>query len=76
MKIIYIDMDGVLCNYNDAHEQVRINSPQIKYPQSIEGFFLNLEPIDGAINAFKHLFNNPYYDVYILTAPSIYNPLC
>lgn len=51
-KIVYIDMDGVLCNFSKAFNQKRIEFPEQLYPQSEYGFFLNLEPIKDAINLY------------------------
>lgn len=75
-KIIYIDMDGVLCDYQAAHQQARKKNPDLKYPQSQEDFFLNLVPLPNAIKAVQYLHNQQIFDVYILTAPSVHNPLC
>lgn len=45
MKTIYIDMDGVLCDfYNAAREEIMKN-PKQPFPQSKWGFFLKLKPI-------------------------------
>jgi len=72
-KIIYIDMDHVLCDYNKAFLQYRADNPSQPFPQSQVGFFQNLEFIDGAFEAFKLL--NKYFDVWILSRPSVMNPL-
>ena len=72
-KIIYVDMDGVLADYDKAFAEVKSHQPDVTYPQSLPQFFENLEPIDGAIDAFKELSEK--HDVYILTAPSNRNPL-
>ena len=75
-KIIYIDMDGVLCDYGQAHkEALRIN-PKIKYPQSQYGFFRKLRPVNGGIESVNFLNKSEIFEIYILTAPSIRNPLC
>ncbi|GAB3479455.1 5' nucleotidase, NT5C type [Marinomonas epiphytica] len=50
--------------------------PKVLYPQSQHGFFANLEPIPNAIESVKLLINSEHFDPYILTAPSIKNPLC
>ncbi|MCH2042666.1 MAG: hypothetical protein MK212_00875 [Saprospiraceae bacterium] len=75
-KIIYIDMDGVLCDYKTAYRQSHKANPELKYPQSQEGFFLNLAPLPKAIEAIEFLDAQRIFDVYILTAPSLRNPLC
>jgi 5'-nucleotidase len=74
IKRVYIDMDGVLCDYVKAYNQYMIDYPHIKYPQSYLGFFSTLEPITDAIAAVKDL--DKYYDVWFATAPSIKNLHC
>lgn len=73
-EIIYIDMDDVLAQYSISFSRAIKNNPSIQFPQSQPGFFVDLIPVDGAINAVNKLRRN--YDVYILTAPSVKNPLC
>jgi 5'(3')-deoxyribonucleotidase len=73
VTIIYIDMDGVLCNYSKNRKKYQESKPEIIYPQSQYGFFLELEPIEGSIEAFLRLSN--IHDVWILTAPSVENPM-
>jgi 5'(3')-deoxyribonucleotidase len=70
-KIIYVDLDGVLCNFAKAYLNDLEKCPTQKYPQSQFGFFIKLEEIPGAIKAFKKL--EEYFEVRILTRPSIYN---
>lgn len=70
-KRIYVDMDNVLCDFSKAY--LAKKSEEYFYPQAHFGFFKNLEPIENAIKSFRIL--EKYYDVWILTSPSIYNPL-
>jgi 5'-nucleotidase len=72
--IVYIDMDDTLCNYSGAYGRTKEAYPELQYPQSEPGFYLNLEPIAGAIEGFEHIGNLPRTEVYILTAPSVMNP--
>lgn len=74
--IVYVDMDDVLCDYSTAYNSALKDNPGIKYPQSQIDFYRKLKPIDGAIDGFIYLQNLLTCDVYILTAPSIRNPLC
>ena len=74
-QIVYVDMDGVLCDYYAAFERERLRDPAQPYPQSVPGFYRGLGPIDGALEGFAALSARPELDVHILTAPSVYNPL-
>ena len=61
-EIVYVDLDGVMADYDKAKEG------KTEEERREPGFFTNLEPIDGAIEAFKKL--SEHYDVYFLsTAP-------
>lgn len=71
-KRIYIDMDGVLCDFMGAFNKEI--SETVKFPQSRWGFFTNLEPIPSSIYFVKQLMLT--YDVWILTRPSYKNALC
>ncbi|MEZ5471299.1 MAG: hypothetical protein R3E90_05915 [Marinicella sp.] len=74
--IVYIDMDDVLCHFESEKQSQLSKYPEIEFPQSKLGFFENLEPIDGAIDSVNKLIESNYFEPYILTAPSIYNPHC
>ena len=63
-------MDGVLCDCETPYKQLK--SEQEPYPQSRTGFYEHLEPLENAIEAVNLL--RKHHDVYILTAPSVYNP--
>jgi 5'(3')-deoxyribonucleotidase len=73
-KILYVDMDGVLCNYLKAFKLNKEDNPTQIYPQSEFGFFLGLEPISGSLEAINYL--KDYFDVWILTRPSVHNLSC
>jgi len=73
-KIIYVDMDGVTCNFDKASRKAIIENPSQRYPQSQWGFFLKLEEIPGAIEGIRKLQER--YDVWILTRPSFKNVNC
>ena len=72
---IYIDMDDVLCDYSSAHHCAQIAEPSVAYPQSQLGFYENLAPVEGSQKAMEWLENSQRFAPYILTAPSVYNPL-
>lgn len=73
-KIIYVDMDNCLCDYTSSYLAYKENYPDIKFPQSIPGLFLGLEPIDDGLDTIRWLADQEYFDVYILSAPSYRNP--
>ena len=50
--------------------------PHVSFPQSQPGFFLGLDPIPGAIEAVKKIMADDRYTVWVVTAPSVQNPLC
>ncbi len=71
MKKVYVDMDDTLCDFISPFKKGEVS---LKYPQSKIGFFLDLEPLEGAIEGMKTLQTK--YTVYILTRPSIKNTHC
>ena len=73
-KVIYIDMDDVLCDYCSSYKYYQLNSPSIKFPQSIKGFFKKLKPIKNGVETVNKMISSEKYDPYILTAPSTRNP--
>ena len=70
MKKIFVDLDDIMCHYKKAF--IRDVNDTTPYPQSKVGFFANLKPIDGAIEAFNLLGKK--YDMWILSSPSYMNP--
>ena len=70
---LYIDMDDTMCNFIKSYRIGLYKEPGIIYPQSQIKFFENLEPIDGAIEAWWKLKTK--YNVFGLSRPSVYNPL-
>ena len=74
-KRIYVDMDNTLCDFSSRSDEMKaLSKGTLLYPQSQYGFFASLEPLPGAIDAYREL--EAHYEVYILTAPSYLNPLC
>jgi 5'(3')-deoxyribonucleotidase len=71
---IYVDLDDTMCDYSTAFHDAIKRNPDIKQPQSQYDFFRKLKPIKDAIESFLKLSN--YFDVWILTRPSMKNPLC
>ncbi|MCP4521017.1 MAG: hypothetical protein GY827_04875 [Cytophagales bacterium] len=75
-RIVYFDMDGVLCKFKKKYDEELKRNHSIKYPQATYGFFTSLEPHHIMIGLYKALEKNSNFEVHILTAPSIHNPLC
>lgn len=74
-KIVYIDLDDVTFNFTKAFTSVAekewTDGSEKKVPK---GFFQELEPIDGAIEAITKL--SQYYNVFFLSTPQWSNPDC
>ena len=70
MKILYIDMDGVLVDFKSGLDQIS-DSDRKKYAphfEDVPGMFSKMAPVDGAIESYKKL--SEHFHVYILsTAP-------
>lgn len=71
--VIYVDMDGVLCDYMAMAYKYRKRTPENGYPQASYGFFADMEEMDGAVEAYMYLHEN--FETYILTRPSVLNPM-
>ena len=71
-KRVYVDMDGVLCDFISAYNRARDTHPDVEFPQSISGLFENLEPWPEAIESVQKL--RALADVYVLSSPSARNP--
>lgn len=74
MKTVYIDMDDTICDFKKRYKQSIIERPEITWPHSRDGFFVELEPLPQALEAVNLLINSNQYDPYILTSPSVRNP--
>ena len=72
-KIVYVDMDGVLVDFNSGIDSLTLQE-QLEYEgrfDKVPNIFSKMEPMIGAIDAFKRLSEK--YDVYICllyTSPS------
>ena len=73
-KKVYVDMDGVLCDFYGASVKAKAINPAQPFPQSQWGFFLKLEEIEDAVESYRLLETK--YDVWILTRPSLKNVNC
>lgn len=73
-KIIYVDMDDTICDYTNAFNESRERRPDLVYPQSQYGFYMDLKPINESVSSVLRL--DEIFDVYVLTRPSYQNPMC
>jgi 5'-nucleotidase len=69
-------MDHVLCDFTPKYIEYQKRHPDLAFPYSVPGFFLDLDPIPGAVQAFRWLMEHEHYKPYILTAPSVRNAHC
>lgn len=74
-KIVYIDLDGVVADFDAAFKRVAektwIEGCEKKVP---EGFFLDLALINGAVESINKLSQK--YELYFLSTPQWSNPSC
>jgi 5'-nucleotidase len=73
-KILYIDMDNVLVDFNSA---LQYCAPEVleKYcenPDDIPDLFAKMKPLDGALEAYARLVED--FDIYILSTAPWDNP--
>jgi 5'(3')-deoxyribonucleotidase len=71
MKIVYLDMDGVLANFwlGVGRPDAEWNPPEMY----VKGFFRNLPLMPGAKRAVAELLANPNIDLYIASKPDSIN---
>lgn len=68
MKRLFVDMDGVLCDYNKGKIDHCINEHDSV--NNIPNFFRKLKPLKDSVNSLNKIIHSKKYDVYILsTAP-------
>lgn len=74
MKIVYIDMDGVLVDFQSGIDSLSDNEKEIyegRYDE-VPGIFSKMIPKDGALKAFEKL--SKCFEVYILSTAPWDNP--
>lgn len=69
---IYIDMDNVLVDFRSALSK-RGLAPDTENADDIEGLFAEMEPMPGALEAYRELVADGH-DVYILSTAPWDNP--
>jgi 5'(3')-deoxyribonucleotidase len=68
---VYIDMDDTAVDYSTQQSIYSKKFPKYQHPQSIIGFFSNMKPKIGFMEAWKVL--GEHYELRFLTRPSIFN---
>ena len=74
MKVIYVDMDNVLVNFQSGIDSLTDDQKQIFKDNldDVPGIFSKMKPVDGAIEAYEKL--TKHFDVYILSTAPWDNP--
>lgn len=68
MKRLFVDMDGVICDFNKGKMDHCING--YDSVNIIPNFFRKLKPLKDSVNSVNKIIHSKKYDVYILsTAP-------
>src|SRR5574343_428091 len=76
MLTVYVDIDDTLADYTGAVKKALKQTPGIIFPQSQYGFYTKLSLIPDGLEAITAMSLRPkQFDVWLLTAPSIKNPL-
>lgn len=73
-KIVYVDMDGVLVDFESGIKSLSVDEIEL-YENKLDevpGIFSRMNPIEGAIESFEKI--NEHFDVYILSTAPWENP--
>ena len=78
-KKVFIDMDGVLVDFEGAMKKKYKKNPEFreiykKNPDEMPGIFKKPKPVKGAIEAVKKLHDSGKYELFIATTASWKNP--
>ena len=74
MKIVYVDMDSVLVNFQSGIDALT-EEKRTAFKNDLDdvpGIFSKMKPVDGAIEAYEEL--TKHFDVYILSTAPWENP--
>lgn len=76
LKIIFIDLDGVIADFESAIKThpLRNQAPFDIHPDTIPNIFLNLSTIPGAFDAVNKLLCDIRFEIYFLSTAPWNNP--
>jgi 5'(3')-deoxyribonucleotidase len=76
MKIIYVDLDGVVADFEKGKKEHPLGNvtPYKGRPDKLPGVYENLDPIDSSIESVNKLLIHPDFDVYFLSTAPWDNP--
>jgi 5'(3')-deoxyribonucleotidase len=76
MKIIYVDLDGVVADFDKGKLEHPLGAvtPYIGRPDKLPGIYENLAPIPNAIASVNKLLKDPNFKVYFLSTAPWDNP--
>ena len=74
MKVLYIDMDNVLVNFQSGIDSISETERRLfkNDLDEVPGIFSKMMPVDGALEAYQEL--SKYFDTYILSTAPWENP--
>ena len=74
MKVLYIDMDNVLVNFQSGIDAISETERQLfkNDLDEVPGIFSKMTPVDGALEAYQEL--SKHFDTYILSTAPWENP--
>lgn len=76
MKTIYIDLDGVIADFDKGRSMHPLSrtTPYVGRPDKLPGIYKDLEPIEDSIDSVNSLLRNEQFDVYFLSTAPWDNP--
>jgi len=76
MKIIYVDLDGVVADFEKGRKKHPLSTitPYIGRPDKLPGVYEDLEPIVDSIESVNMLLKHKDFDVYFLSTAPWDNP--
>ncbi len=74
MRVLYIDIDGVLADFEAGVKKSGVSSLYKGRPDKIPDVYKNLSLIKGAKRSVEQLYSCGFYDVYFLSSAPWDNP--